>query len=89
MSSHSAAEEEQDDFVEDGHVVARPTWTEKAASQDMNDEQRQRPRKFILTVYDVADILSSLSFLIGSILFYPHFYKLEGVDSFEVAAWLF
>lgn len=83
MSSHLSALLRQDSFVEDGHVIA-----ENVASQDMHDEQRQHCcRKFTtLSVYDIADILSSLSFLIGSILFYPRFDTLEGVDSSEVAA---
>ena len=76
--------------MEDGHVLARPTWAENVAAQDMHDEQRHHCcRKFTLTVYDIADILLSLSFLIGSILFYPCFHTYEVVNSFQVAAWLF
>ena len=44
-----------------------------------------------ITAFDIADILSSISFLIGSILFYPCFINLGGVESVGrfVAAWLF
>ena len=44
-----------------------------------------------ITAFDIADILSSISFLIGSIPFYPCFINLGGVESVGrfVAAWLF
>lgn len=56
------------------------------------DKQRQQPKqKFAvnMSVYDIADILSSLSFLIGSIFFYPCFDSTKGVVMLLVGAWLF
>lgn len=57
----------------------------------LDKQQQQSKQKFAvnMSVYDIADILSSLSFLIGSILFYPCFDTPKGVDMMLVAAWLF
>ena len=65
---------------------------ENGRTAPLLDKQRRQPiQKFAvnMSVYDIADILSSLSFLIGSILFYPCFDTPKGVDMMLVAAWLF
>ena len=44
-----------------------------------------------ITVFDVADVASSLTFLVGSVLFYPRFWNLGGIESLGgvVGAYLF
>ena len=65
-------------------------WTGRWTYSSLLDKQQQQSKQKIavnMSVY-VADILSSLSFLIGSILFYPCFDTPKGVMML-VAAWLF
>ena len=44
-----------------------------------------------ITVFDVADVTSGLTFLVGSVLFYPWFWNLGGIESLGlvVGAYLF